>query len=378
MPDVRALRSAPEVRTSRIPSLRPADSRIEIPRTQAWGSVFVPPELRGHFLEVNAEGKSVALPSFNRFMNLLDLARTQRLEAVTVYLEVQPKAAVDFTLSNFGILSINVAELTPDQMRQVITKTKECGIHLDLHAPWLSGPEGRGSAQEVKDRFSYPDPRNNPEIFRNISEFSEMYNEINGHKLELTIHTTGKPEDWAPWISQAGKYCRIHVENGFQYIAAEAAYPADGFAYFNASRPYKLFEYMGWIQGLIQEVHDRAIEIDALVDIAHAAAAENDPLAYIRFMDLAIRNNIEIKRVHVASVNLDGKTLSERDNHGPAPEFSRTAATAALEQGQKLGRYDKARYNELARLIQWVFTYIEMQQEKNDFGVTVESKSYFG
>jgi len=160
------------------------------------------------------------------------------------------------------------------------------------------------------------------------------------------------------------------VENGFQYIAAEAAYPADGFAYFNASRPYKLFEYIGWIQGLIQEVHDRAIEIDALIDIAHAAAAENDPLAYIRFMDLAIRNNIEIKRVHVASVNLEGKSLSERDNHGPAPEFSRTAA---LNQAQELGRY-----KELAHLIQWVFTYIEMQQEKGDFGITVESKNYFG
>ena len=110
------------------------------------------------------------------------------------------------------------------------------------------------------------------------------------------------------------------------------------------------------------------MEINALIDIAHAAAAENDPLAYLYFMRDAL-SITGFTRIHVASVNLEGTILSQRDNHGPAPVFNREAA---IKQAKELGRYQ-----ELAEIISFVFNHIEGLQRENAFGVTVESKTYF-
>ena len=349
------------------PLIGPGTAVPAIPTTPAWGSVFVPTSYIGRFMSGSA-----ALSSYNRFLSLLNLAKEKGCKALTVYLEVQNSGALTFSLSKFGILTINLSEMTKEEMRTIMEKSAELGIYLDLHAPWLSGAEGRGGAQEVKDKFSYPDPKNNPAIFKGILEFCELYKETTGRKMELTIHTTGNPEDWASWINQAGKHCVIQIENGFKYADMEqpkgASYPADGFSYFNASRPYKQAEYLDWVKQLIRAVNNPVVEIRALIDIAHAAAAENDPLAYLYFIRDAFKIT-DVTRIHLASVNLEGTILSQRDDHGKLPEFSREAV---VKQAQALGRY-----GELAETIKLVFDHIEKLQQKNEFGITAESKVYF-
>ncbi|MDD5382750.1 MAG: hypothetical protein PHH60_03745 [Candidatus Margulisbacteria bacterium] len=326
---------------------------------KAWGSVFIPDALKARFAN--------ATP-YERLSQLIRFAADNKIDSVTVYLEDNGANG----LVNFGILTVNLADLNPVEMRNVIQQARDNNVYLDLHAPWLSGNIGRGSNNEVQGSFAYPDPTSNPRVFSNILDFCQMYHEVTGQRLELTIHTSAEPDSWAPWIRSVGRYASINVENGFTFAAAEqpagASYPADGLKYFNASRPYTRAEYSSWTQGLIRAVNDRNVNINALVDIAHAAVAQNDPLAYVYFLHDAIQAGIPVQRLHLASYNLEGTTLGTRDNHGTPPEFGRQAA---LDEARRLNRYD-----EMAPLIDRVFSCLETLQQDGRLGITVESKTY--
>lgn len=344
------------------PLSRPSSSRRPvIPRevpAKAWGSVFIEKTLIPRF--------AGAAP-FERLTQLIELAGERGLDSVTVYLE--DKNA--HQLAEYGILTVNLAGMSAAEMRSAILLANTKGVYLDLHAPWLSGNTGRGSSHEASGKYSYPDPTDNPRVFNNILDFCRLYHEETGKKMELTVHTAGDPNSWASWLRSVGRYATINVENGFIYKPEEqpagTPYPASSLDYFNASRPYRRAEFSSWLNRLVAAVNDPAVEISALIDTAHAAVAENDPLAYLYFINDALQAGIPIKRLHLASVNLAGKNLGERDNHGPVGDLN---YQAVMDEARQTGRY-----GELAPLIDRIFLFLTRGLQAGLLGITIESKT---
>jgi len=255
---------------------------------------------------------------------IAESARPNSRSAATLYIDTLP-AFLEGSMPDQGYTVIDILKMNPGQMEDVLSFARANGVTLDYHAPWLS--------KTTAGKYHYPTPKTHRDIFDKLTQLAKLHQRIFGEKPQITIHMTGKPEDWQAWVEETSQHAQIIVENAFVMNLSGSGQSArnisNDFEYFLHSDFHAPQEFIEWVRAL-------GIE-DVCFDQAHAFAGYRnvnggvfDPIGDLKFLGEVIDAGLNIARFHRASVprELAGQERGSRviialDTHGKITPFTR-------------------------------------------------------